>query len=379
MKLLRHFRVDVIVLAAALAVAAVYGGGRALGLAAILVLVEIVFSFDNATVNAKILERMNPFWTRIFLTVGVLVAVAGMRLLFPLIIVSLTAKITPWEAVRLALEKGDVHHPGTYGYLLNQAHPSIAAFGGMFLMILALDFLLDTGRESTWLGPIERPLIRVGKLDQLSVVIAGAVLAVISLTLTSGPETRKVLFAGVLGIVAYLLVNGLGNLIGPEDEDDDDEAHELEGRSAEMVGGQGSPREKAPVAKVAGKAAFLLFLYLEVIDASFSFDGVIGAFAITPDPIIIALGLGVGALFIRTLTVFLVQEGTLSEYQYLEHGAQWAILTLSVILLVSVRYTLPDVVTGLIGLVLIAASFLTSVLENRRHVAVSGAETKATS
>ncbi|MDQ6839321.1 MAG: DUF475 domain-containing protein [Actinomycetota bacterium] len=359
MKLLRHFRVDIVVLVAALAVAAIYGGGTALELAAILVVVEIVFSFDNATVNAKILERMSPFWTRIFLTVGVLVAVVGMRLLFPLIIVSLTAKITPWEAVRLALEKGDVHHPGTYGYLLNQAHPSIAAFGGMFLMILALDFLLDTGRETTWLGPIERPLIRIGKLDQLSVVIAGAVLAVISVTLTSGGETRRVLFAGLLGIVAYLLVNALGNLIGPEDDDDDEEGQD--------VGGQRSPRRGAPVAKVAGKAAFLLFIYLEVIDASFSFDGVIGAFAITPDPIIIALGLGVGALFIRTLTVYLVQEGTLSEYQYLEHGAQWAILTLSVILLLSVRYTLPDVVTGLIGVALIAASFLTSVLENRRH------------
>ena len=364
MTILRRFRVGLFFLVVSLVVATIYGGAKALELAAILVVVEIVFSFDNATVNAKILERMNPFWTKIFLTVGVLIAVFGMRLLFPLIIVSLTAKISPWQAVRLALDKGNVHHPGSYGYLLNQAHPSIAAFGGMFLMVLALDFLLDDERDVTWLTFIEKPLIRLGKLDQLSVVIAGTALAVVSMTLTSGQETRKVLFAGLIGIVAYVLVNGLGGLIGPPDEEDTEE-------EAVPSAAPVSARAKAAaVAKVSGRAAFFLFLYLEVIDASFSFDGVIGAFAITPDPIIIALGLGVGALFIRTLTVYLVEEGTLSKYEYLEHGAHWAIITLAVILLISVKYTLPDVVTGLLGLVLIAAAFFTSVVVNRRTPAV---------
>ncbi len=352
MKFLRHFRIDLVVLVVALVIATLYGGTTALSLAAILVVVEVVFSFDNATVNAKILERMNPFWRKIFLTFGVLIAVVGMRLLFPLIIVSLTAKISPWHAVDLAFQKGNLHHPGTYGYLLNAAHPSIAAFGGMFLMILALDFLLDDGREVTWLTFIERPLMRIGKLDQLSVVIAGIVLAVISSAITSGPETRKVLFAGLLGIVSYVLVNGLGELVGPPEDDGDGEAPGPSGASSVLV--------------VTGKAALGLFLYLEVIDASFSFDGVIGAFAITPDPIIIVLGLGVGALFVRSLTVYLVEEGTLSTYEYLEHGAHWAILTLSVILLISVRYTIPDVATGLIGVVLIAAAFATSVVRNRK-------------
>lgn len=367
MKLLAHFKFDVIFLLGALVVAFVYGGAPALELAAILVVIEIVFSFDNATVNAKILERMNAFWRKIFLTVGVLIAVFGMRLLFPLIIVSLTAKIAPWDAVDLALKQGNVHQPGSYGYLLNQAHPSIAAFGGMFLMILALDFLLDSGRDVTWLSVIEKPLLRIGKLDQLSVVIAGTALAIVSLTLTSGDETRKVLFAGVLGIVAYVLVNSLGQLIGPEEEEEEEEGADAGGTPAESMTGAVTVVAPAPsVVQVAGKAALFLFLYLEVIDASFSFDGVIGAFAITPDPIIIALGLGVGALFIRSLTVYLVEEGTLSKYEYLEHGAQWAIITLSVILLISVKYTIPDVVTGLIGLFLIAAAFLTSVVVNRR-------------
>ena len=81
-----------------------------------------------------------------------------------------------------------------------------------------------------------------------------------------------------------------------------------------------------------GRAAFFLFLYLELIDASFSFDGVVGAFAISQQIFVIAAGLGIGACYIRSLTVFLVRKGTLQEYIYLEHGAHWAIGALAVLL-----------------------------------------------
>ena len=84
---------------------------------------------------------------------------------------------------------------------------------------------------------------------------------------------------------------------------------------------------------LAGKAAFFMFLYLEVLDASFSFDGVIGAFAITNDIVLMALGLGIGAMYVRSLTVYLVRQGTLDDYVYLEHGAHYAIGALAVILL----------------------------------------------
>lgn len=94
-----------------------------------------------------------------------------------------------------------------------------------------------------------------------------------------------------------------------------------------------------------------------MLDASFSFDGVIGAFAITADPIIIALGLGlIGAMFVRSLTVYLVRKGTLSEYVYLEHGAHWAIGALAFILLYSIGTHVPEIITGLIGVALIIAA-----------------------
>lgn len=109
------------------------------------------------------------------------------------------------------------------------------------------------------------------------------------------------------------------------------------------------------------------FLYLEVLDASFSFDGVVGAFALSNNMIVIALGLSVGAMFVRSITIHLVKQGTLSEYRYLEHGAFWAIIVLGVILLLSAQFHLPETITGLIGAVLIGISFWWSIRWNRRH------------
>lgn len=100
---------------------------------------------DNAIVNARILERMSFAWQKAFLTLGVLIAVLGMRLIFPLLIVGVSAQIDPISALKLALEKGNPNTVGTYGYILHHAHPQIAAFGGMFLLMLALGFSLMSG------------------------------------------------------------------------------------------------------------------------------------------------------------------------------------------------------------------------------------------
>src|ERR1700744_2209862 len=124
--LLKTFGASIVVAVAGLLLGYLYGGATGLALTAILAVLEVSLSFDNAVVNATVLVRMNPFWQKIFLTVGVAIAVFGMRLLFPLLIVGITAKLSPAEAIRLALDKGDPNTPGTYGYLLKQAHPAIA-------------------------------------------------------------------------------------------------------------------------------------------------------------------------------------------------------------------------------------------------------------
>jgi hypothetical protein len=161
----------------------------------------------------------------------------------------------------------------------------------------------------------------------------------------------------VLGLATYLLVNGLGELFDEASDEDEEDTDESKASDARV--------QRRRTMQVVGRAAFFLFLYLEVLDASFSFDGVIGAFAITSDPILIAIGLGIGAMFIRSLTVFLVRKGTLAEYEYLEHGALWAIGALAIILLLTIEYEVPDVVTGLIGVAFIGAAFASSLIRNR--------------
>jgi len=337
----------------ALVGALVVGGPGALALVAILAVLEISLSFDNAVVNATVLERMNPFWQRIFLSVGIVIAVFGMRLIFPPVIVGLTAHLDPIAVVHKALQGGAVETPGTYANLLHAAHPAIAAFGGMFLLMLFLDFVLEE-REIAWLAWLERPLARVGRLDRVSTVVALALLVIAAET-WAHPYAATVLGSGAIGIGVYLLVDGLGDLFeqgGGLEED------EVAGRH--------------PV-QAFGKAAFFLFLYLEVLDASFSFDGVIGAFAISQNIFIIAVGLGVGAMYIRSLTVYLVRKGTLGEYVYLEHGAMWAIGALAVILLISIRSEVPEVITGLIGVGFIGLAFISSLVRRRRLPAAESA------
>ncbi|MGW1836352.1 DUF475 domain-containing protein [Streptomyces sp. BBFR2] len=367
--LLKTFGWSFAVTVVGLALAGVLWGWQGLAVVGILSILEISLSFDNAVINAGILRKMNAFWQKIFLTVGILVAVFGMRLVFPVIIVAVTAKLGPIEAVNLAIN--DKAH---YQELVTAAHPAIAAFGGVFLLMIFLDFLFED-RDHKWLAWIEKPMARLGKLDTLSVIVALVALLVTAMTVATdvahggGDKTATVLLAGVGGLITYLVVGGISGYFEDklEDEDEDDEE-----AAAPAKKGNGA------VVGLAGKAAFFLFLYLEVIDASFSFDGVIGAFAITNDIFEMALGLGIGAMYIRSLTVFLVRKGTLDDYVYLEHGAHYAIGALAVILLITIKYEISEVITGLIGVVLIALSFGSSVVRNRREAGPGdGSEAKA--
>ncbi|MEY9965382.1 hypothetical protein ABIA33_003424 [Streptacidiphilus sp. MAP12-16] len=348
-----------------LAAAAYFWGAGGFGVVLILSILEISLSFDNAVINATVLKRMTAFWQKIFLTVGVLIAVFGMRLVFPLIVVALTAHIGPQTVISLALDSTKTSGGLTYAQHLTAAHPAIAAFGGMFLLMIFLDFILGE-KEVRWLNWLEGPLEKIGKLDQLSVVVSMIVL-MLSARFFAGGGAETVLLAGVAGLTTYLAVNGLSELFedAGEDEDEDD---------AEAGAAEHTPAATGrSVVLVAGKAAFFLFLYLEVLDASFSFDGVVGAFAISQNIFQIALGLGIGAMYIRSLTVYLVRQGTLDDYVYLEHGAHYAIGALAIILMVSIKYSIPEVVTGLIGVAFIALALFSSMVRNKRLAAAEGA------
>ncbi|MEV5608920.1 DUF475 domain-containing protein [Streptomyces sp. NPDC052225] len=338
MTVLRTFGWAAGVTAAVLVATLVVWGPGALASVAVLGVLEVSLSFDNAVINATVLRRMGAFWQRMFLTVGILIAVFGMRLFLPLLVVSAAARLGPGSVLDMA-----VRDPDRYAEHLDRAHPAIAAFGGMFLLMIAADFLL-TERDIRWLAPLERALARAGRLDRAAVLFALGVLLVSAVTLAQPEALTTTLVAGLLGLLTYLLVGGLS------------QHFEQQGRTSDGTTAVGA----------VGRAAFFLFLYLEVLDASFSFDGVVGAFAISRNIFQIALGLGIGAMFIRSLTVHLVRRGTLDNYVCLEHGAHYAIGALAVILFLTLRYDVAQAVTSGVGVALITAAFLSSLVRNRR-------------
>ncbi|MFI1247918.1 DUF475 domain-containing protein [Streptomyces anulatus] len=365
---LKTFGWSFAVTALGLVAAIFYGGWQAFGIVAILSVLEISLSFDNAVINAGILKKMNAFWQKIFLTIGILIAVFGMRLVFPVVIVAVSAQLGPIEAIDLSF-----NDPDRYKELVTDAHPSIAAFGGMFLLMIFLDFIFDEDRDIHWLRWIERPLAKLGKVDMLSVCVALIILLITAMTFATqahqhgGGHVDKaatVMLSGIAGLITYLVVGGLSGFFEGKLEEEEEREHEAEEEAKE----KGKP---VTGVALAGKAAFFLFLYLEVLDASFSFDGVIGAFAITNEIVLMALGLGIGAMYVRSLTVYLVREGTLDDYVYLEHGAHYAIGALSIILLITIQYEINEFITGSVGVILIALSFWSSVRRNRALAAAS--------
>ena len=332
-----HFIGTAIFCAIALVLGYYVGGWPAVATVVFLSVLETSLSFDNAVVNAGILANWDEKWRRRFLTWGILIAVFGMRLVFPVIIVAVAAGIGPVKAIDLAINDST-----EYGRVLGAAHHQIAAFGGSFLMMVFLRFFVARHKTEHWLEVLERPLSRLGKLESIEAALTLAIVLLASMAIADPARQGEFVVAGVWGVVVFIIVKGLAALLGGDDE----AAHT-------QVVKQGA----------AG------FLYLEVLDASFSFDGVVGAFAMTHDLVIIALGLGAGAMFVRSFTLLLVERGTLDTYRYLEHGAFWAVGALAAIMLGGVEFHIPEAITGLLGAALIVWALGSSVRANRRTVA----------
>lgn len=298
-----------------------------------LMVIEVTFSFDNAIVNAKVLNTMSSFWQNIFMTVGIVVAVFGMRIIFPILVVMFSADL-PWgKVLDLAL-----HHPQDYATALNGAHAGIASFGGMFLLMLALHFLFDKTRSTHWFDVIERPMQKLGHW-WLPATVSVAILAIVTL-LPFNHHQHATLMAGSVGIVTYLALTGVSAFFTKQHE-------ESEKRAGKKL-------------LKTGMAGFSAFIYLEILDASFSLDGVIGAFAVTQNVILIAIGLGVGAIWVRSMTLYMVRHKVLHAYRYIEHGAHYTIGVLAIVLLLGLFFSIPEVIAGGFGVMIIAASIIAS-------------------
>ena len=303
---------------------------------AVLAVLEISLSFDNAIVNANKLKDMTPEWQHRFLTWGIIIAVFGMRIVFPLLIVVVAAKIGPWEAMVMAATQ-----PEQYSAIMKDAHLPIAAFGGTFLMMVGLSFFFDHEKDVHWVRWLEGKMQKYATIRGIEVAVVLVVILIFARFLE--PLESQIFFkSAIWGLLTFLLVEVLGGLL--------DSSQEM--MAAGAKGGLGA------------------FLYLEVLDASFSFDGVIGAFALTQNLFVIAIGLGIGAMYVRSMTIMLVEKGTLTQYRYLEHGAFYAIIALSLIMFMQSFVHIPEVITGLGGAALIGISLWSSVRWNRHFPAV---------
>jgi uncharacterized protein len=339
---IRYFRNSLLVTVAGLGLGAflgweatgsLFGCFSTMFIVGVLAILEVSLSFDNAVVNATVLKKMTPTWRRRFITWGIAIAVFGMRIIFPLVIVAIIAHIDPFSALVMAAAD-----PERYSRLLTTAHIAVSAFGGAFLAMVGLSHFFNQEKEVHWIAVIERPLTRLGRIEAVALGLVLVLLYLVSSRLPAH-EQMEFLVVGIFGLVTYIAVDGISALLAVE---------------------------SAVTGEVARSGA-AAFLYLEVLDASFSFDGVIGAFALSNNLFIIAIGLGVGAMFVRSLTILLVERETLASYRYLEHGAFYAIIALALIMFLNTILHIPEVVTGLIGAGFIITAFVDSIRYNRRH------------
>lgn len=322
---MKYFKGSIIIALVGLALAFYLDGLHALYITALLAILEVSLSFDNAVVNAKVLDTMEPKWQKRFITFGIPIAVFGMRFLFPIIIVAMASNLGVYETFDLAL-----HDPEKYYQTLESVKNLIYAFGGSFLLMVFLDFLFNEDREDKWIKIIEqnRAIDKLSDMNSIELVIAIA----LGLYLTHLTQNTAIAMAYFSGIFLHAIIGSLDDLMSTN------------GIRSGIMG----------------------LLYLEVLDASFSFDGVIGAFALTSDIFLIMIGLGIGAMFVRSMTIYLVEKKTLAEYRYLEHGAHYAILALALIMFIKIFVDVNELIVGTIGVGFIVISAYHSIIENKR-------------
>lgn len=325
--MIRHFWGSWLILFVSLFASFWFWGFYGLYLVALLILLEVSLSFDNAVVNAKVLSQMDPVWQQRFIVWGIPIAVFGMRFVLPMLLVAMVSEMTIAQSFYYAL-----NDPKKYSEALEGGVDLIHAFGGGFLLMVAMSFYFDETRKVHWISIIENNIItrKISTVNTIELIVA-LIVGIVLLGLTKNASIGMAFF---VGIVIYEVIKQVDSFLS--------------------VGGVRN-----------GAAGFM---YLEILDASFSLDGVVGAFALTTNIYIIMIGLGVGALFVRSITIFLVRKETLNSYLFLEHGAHYAIFALALIMLGKIFVEISEVIVGGLGAAFILVAFWNSVVANRKRL-----------
>lgn len=325
-----------------------YGGVFAVYQGVILSVLELSLSFDNAVVNAMILATMAVVWRKRFLIWGMIIAVFGVRFVFPILIVYFSTSMGFIDSFNLAIS-----NPDEYEKIIESSHHIIMSFGGMFLLMLFLKFLFDANKDIHWIKVIEDYASRLSKVGDIKALFVMFLMLIITYVAPSevimgeklvSVNKLEILVPMIIGVIAFYLLELLKGFMESKGEKVSD----------------------AKVTQLSG--GFISFMYLEMIDMSFSLDGVLGAFAITQNIVIIMLGLGVGAMAVRSLTIYMVEREVVSKYIYLEHGAMWSIGLLSLSMLVQIFHHLPSMLITTFAIVPITLAFIHSIYRNKEFI-----------
>jgi len=285
-----------------------------------LCLFETISSIDNAIINAEVLSTMRPKYRRWFLVWGILIAVFAVRGLLPWFIVwVVTPGLGPIEALTATFSSD----PSVLE-AVRLASPPLLMGGGIFLVFLFFHWVFL--EEKNFGLPGERFLMRQGVWFY---AVASLILTVVVwYALKINPAMA---FGAVVGSTAFFITHGFK-------------------QNAEQSERELMHSHRSDIAKI---------LYLEVIDATFSIDGVLGAFAFTLSVPLILIGNGLGAYVVRELTVRNVE--TIKKYLFLKNGAMYSVLFLGTIMVLDAfGAPIPHWVSPVVTIIVVAYFFFKS-------------------
>ena len=294
-----------------------------------LILFETVSSIDNAVINAQVLSTMSERARRWFLLWGLLIAVFLLRGLLPFAIVWITnPSLGPVGVVTAAFSSD----PRIQEAVAISA-PILLIGGGTFLIFLFFHWLFLEPKKFGLRGERFIQSLGVWFYAIVSIILA----AIVWFALAVNPFMA---FGAVVGSTAFFITHGFKE-------------------NAQQA-------ERSLLTKSQARSDLSKILYLEVIDATFSIDGVVGAFAFTLFVPLILLGNGIGAFVVREITIHSIEK--IQKYVYLKNGAMYSILFLGVIMILnSFGFHIPEWLTPVITARVVGYFFIKSRSELRNY------------
>lgn len=260
-----------------------------------LALFEIISSIDNAVINAEVLSKMSPRARKWFLLWGIIIAVFVVRGLLPIVIFWMANPQLGIIQVFTAMFSSDP----SMAKAVEESAPPLLAGAGLFLVLLFFHWLFMETKNYGLRG--EEFIHRHG----LWFYSFASLILVIVIWQSVNHEHPNMAVGAAIGAMAFFVTSGFKE-------------------NAEQA-------EKRMLSNSSGLSDVSKLLYLEVIDATFSIDGVLGAFAFTLAIPLILLGNGIGAIVVRQVTISNIEN--VKKYKFLKNGAMYSVFILGMIML----------------------------------------------